>query len=828
MIDAIMKNILRIVALVAATVCGCGQTTVAPCAPPSRFAIDATIGDGTRTTLGGKTQNEYAVHWDDADRIAVNGCVSDFVHIDSRDARRASFSFAVAPSAPYRAICPASAVIGEDVVLPATQIYRKGSFPAGYDVMLGGGDGSSLSFDHACGFVKVSLRAAVSGENRIKSIRLSGNCDEQVAGCFGIDWDARKLVPAGDGRSVTLVCDGVKLSDEPTDFIIALPAQTFEKGFTIEIDNVAGHRQVRKTTKRIAVEAGCMAAMSEFRFAPAQTVVEAVAAAAAPTSIYALNTREEPLNSHADETDFSILEADRRSFRYLDPDFLTINGANYPRLKRCADGRYLLIYQQKPQSAVVFWTMSDDMCNWEPPQKLFSPYKITNGGGEKDWRYFSSTDALVLQNGDILAFTSYRAVNGYRFYDGDNGIVMKRSTDNGRTWSEEQTIFVGSTWEPYALQLPSGEIHVYFTHCIPIVGDSGTSLLRSADNGRTWTSQCKIIRQLGGETRDGTDTPVYTDQMPVARLLNGTNKVAVALESRFKINGVDNNLWISMAWSDDNWSKTLTGSETGPAERHSNMFRGGGPYLMQFPSGETLLSYNIGNIFRTRIGNPQASNFADRPAYAPFGDLDRGCWGMLEPLGSHVAGMVFVAGLAYDGSDGNRLMIQRAILNHRIDAARLVPMIDGGSDDWSENTDALFMGSESLAQTVFRFAHNDDYLYLLVEKSDDEVRAGDRLELKLHSGVGSARPYVLTFTVDAAAVGIETNKTDITVASRIVRTEKDAGVVIEVAIPKSKLSFADGRIRFNAVMTDGGTIDTWDGLTEKNYSEWLPVRLADR
>ncbi len=68
----------------------------------------------------------------------------------------------------------------------------------------------------------------------------------------------------------------------------------------------------------------------------------------------------------------------------------------------------------------------------------------------------------------------------------------------GQTWGEEQIIYKGSNWEPQILQLPDGEIQVYFTHGGPkiqpqmeagiptsqMVPSSGTAIIRSKDNGK--------------------------------------------------------------------------------------------------------------------------------------------------------------------------------------------------------------------------------------------------------------------------------------------------------------------------------------------------------
>lgn len=815
----------RIVSLSLMLACGCTEVATDVCARSARGLTIKCAIETSRACMGEKNGSEYPVYWDRADRISVNGHVSAFAVIDPENPSAAEFSFADDPGSPYRAVYPASAVSDEGggrVELPAVQPYREGSFSRGSNLLIGGGNGGLLTMGNACGFLKIRLRASADEGDRISRIRLSGNDGEQICGEFDVDYENRRILPDGKGETLTLECGGVELSDRTTDFIFAIPACTFEHGFTVEIDNVYNHRQTRKMSKRLEIKPGVMASMEEFRFNPTHTVVDASigGGTAEPSDIYALN-RDSEICSHADDTATSLLELDYRSCYYLDPDFLKIPDIHYPRLKKCSDGRYLLIYQQRPQSTTVWYTTSSDMRHWAEPKQLFTPYSVINGGGERDTRAFSSTDALVLQNGDVLAFTSYRAVYGYRYYDDTNGIVMRRSTDGGLTWGKEQEIFRGSTWEPYGLQLSSGEIHVYFTHCIPIVGDSGTSLLRSTDNGHTWTSQCKIIRQLGGETRDGTDTPVYTDQMPVARQIYGTDKIVVALESRFKIDGVDNNLYISMAWSDDNWSHTLTGSETGPSERQDNLFRGGGPYISQFPSGETVLTYNIGNILYSRLGNVQGSNFSSVSAYPVFNSIDKGMWNATEIIDSHVIAAVFRWTFPEDTEDACRLKIGKMLLNHRVDAPHATVSVDGWNADWKDNTDALFMGSESQAQAAYRFAHDDDYVYVLVEKLDDNIRPGDNILMMFHSGNGVASPFKLNMKVDAAGSGIEVDKNDVVAVSRFT----DKGYVVEAAIPKSMLPLRDGTLRFNAEMVDSGTVDTWNGLTNRNYSKWLPVRL---
>ena len=57
---------------------------------------------------------------------------------------------------------------------------------------------------------------------------------------------------------------------------------------------------------------------------------------------------------------------------------------------------------------------------------------------------------------------------------------MRRSTDNGVTWSEPVSVYQGVNWEPYLLELSSGEIHCYFT-------DSSVRVLKAKTPELQWS-----------------------------------------------------------------------------------------------------------------------------------------------------------------------------------------------------------------------------------------------------------------------------------------------------------------------------------------------------
>lgn len=549
------------------------------------------------------------------------------------------------------------------------------------------------------------------------------------------------------------------------------------------------------------------------------------------TSIYDLNQDKGYLNSHAASWQSSVLEMDYSSIVTLEKPKVTPDYPLYPRIKKLADGSYILIYQQNNAAHDVYFARSVNLTSWtEAPSQLFAKTDMNQYESQvKDRVLFSSADAIVLSNGDVLAFAAFRLNKGFRLNNLNNGIMMRRSSDNGRTWSEPQVIYRGTTWEPSALQLSTGEIHVYFTSSDPNTGDSGTALLRSNDNGKTWTSVGKIIRQKAGVATDGSGKTIFTDQMPVAIQLNGKDRIAVAFESRFGRTGTSEDKYhLSMAYSSDNWaSGALTGEDEGPADRKSNLYLNeAAPYLRQFRSGETLLSSGISKVFNIRVGNALADKFG-----SPMPTFEKGFWGSLEIIDDHTVVGVFPTcwSETVDGQQvsRSRINIAKFVLNHRINAAAFTPTVDGSSTDWKDVDDALFIGSVSKTGTVFRFSYDNDNFYGMIERKDASVTSKDGCTVMLQSGNGSGVPVTLDFSFNSGK--IVCSDANVKVAGCILGTldteSEDDGLTIEFSIPRSFLNVVNDKILFNAVVKDDAGEDTFFGLTTKNYAKWIPIEL---
>ena len=137
--------------------------------------------------------------------------------------------------------------------LPAEQTYVNNSFGIGSSPMVGVSDYKQFVLKNVCGWLKVQFTG--HGEV-VDRITLRGNNGEQVAGDIMIVAEDASTILASAGvgldddlqvggslidedsiiTEVSLVCsDGVTLGEEPTAFYIALPPQTFSKGFTAEL-----------------------------------------------------------------------------------------------------------------------------------------------------------------------------------------------------------------------------------------------------------------------------------------------------------------------------------------------------------------------------------------------------------------------------------------------------------------------------------------------------------------------------------------------------------------------------------------------------------------
>ena len=557
------------------------------------------------------------------------------------------------------------------------------------------------------------------------------------------------------------------------------------------------------------------------------------------------------VDSHASDGKACLEVSYRENYEFTN-SVLTATKPYYPRVKKMADGRYIMFYQQGQHSWNVYVTTGDEIGNWKKPTVLFAQQSLPE---VSDTRCYMTCDAVVLSNGDILAVTSFRANKLYTKRPELGGLAVRRSTDNGKTWSPIEVIYVGVNWEPYVFETSTGEVQVFFTQISPKIaqenttGSSGVGMIRSTDGGKTWTPnvtdspyRAHTVAQLQTKTVDG--VKIFSDQMPcVLELHNGT--MAMAVEDRYPGSSGKDTYALSMIYSNDNWATSLGYDEQGPSNRKTKMFSAAGPYLAQFPSGEVLLTYHWSNVLYYRFSNGEVKSYTT--AQKAFSDC--GFWGSSLIDGDR---RVIIATNkrtnAGESNETDTLRVARFYLNHALTAKRLSVTLDGRSGEWDEKTETFFIGSETQAQTSIGMAYDGTNLYLLAETLDNYVTGEDKVSFYLTSN--SRALYRITVSADGTvAVAYDEGKstfgsalkekTDtgiraaVSVSGTINDTSSaDQGYVIEAAIPASLFDLSKNRISFNAILynkdsQNGKTVsDTFDTASLNAASTWFTFSLS--
>jgi hypothetical protein len=243
--------------------------------------------------------------------------------------------------------------------------------------------------------------------------------------------------------------------------------------------------------------------------------------------------------------------------------------------------------------------------------------------------WLTNADLLPLKNGQLLYFWNDRplAAMQYAHRRAPAGalktpfrICMSRSGDNGKTWSSPQTLYSAGVsfgdgcWEPAALELPTGEIHVCFANESPFRDSSEQeiSLLRSCDGGKSWLDAVRVSYRAG-----------HRDGMPAPLLLADKQSIVMAIEDngldgdafkpaiiRIPLDSIDHIVPVS-GDSPNRWGALKL--------QLSAKIYGGAPCLRQLPSGLTLLSYqesDDGKLESCRlavcIGSPGARDFVNK------------------------------------------------------------------------------------------------------------------------------------------------------------------------------------------------------------------------
>lgn len=286
----------------------------------------------------------------------------------------------------------------------------------------------------------------------------------------------------------------------------------------------------------------------------------------------------------------------------------------YPRLTRLEDSSLLVIYETRTGNIHLKRSI-DNGVTWSCPTEVFSKFVYVTLDGRSTIVNMANPEIKQLQNGDIVIACNYRPEKAEI---APYSIALRRSTDNAKTWFSPQNLYTAAPrfedgcWEPSFLQLPNGELQVYYANENPYSdsNEQEISMVSSPDNGITWTEETKTV-SFRKNRRDG---------MPVAQIID--QQIVLIIEdnhiNQFKPYTIRCDI-------DDNWANTVLSDSPDRnyalLEKISDTVYMGAPYMIRLPHGETMISYQTNenrasdwerSTMEVAVGDSAAQNFHKR------------------------------------------------------------------------------------------------------------------------------------------------------------------------------------------------------------------------
>jgi len=374
---------------------------------------------------------------------------------------------------------------------------------------------------------------------------------------------------------------------------------------------------------------------------------------------------------------------------------------------------------------------NDNGESWSQPVHSFTKHIYTNTHGESTEVNIANTELVQLKNGDLVMACNYRPA---REEIAPFAIAIRRSSNGGQSWTQSEVIyeagprFKDGCWEPALLQLPNGELQVYFANESPFrtSDEQNISMIQSTDNGISWSEEVKTVCFREGR-RDG---------MPVPLLVN--DDIIVAIEDnkvgQFKP-------YIIRANVSDNWETPVLANspfrESALKEPLPDHVYAGAPYLMKVPSGEVLISYQTTggrssdwerSTMEVAVGDKSGRNFTkqSRPFSVP---LDREAkWNSISLWDEHT--VVAAATTSFRSPNCEVWMILGHIIPE-LEAQQGVILADGNlapaewGSDWP-----IFVGHQRATTLRAALRHDGSKLFVGVKVNDRQLTSDSKGLLK--------------------------------------------------------------------------------------------------
>lgn len=514
---------------------------------------------------------------------------------------------------------------------------------------------------------------------------------------------------------------------------------------------------------------------------------------------------------------------------------VVFNGGGYARVMELQDGRLMACCEW---AGIRISYSTNKGQTWKDPVTIVSnTNNIPN----------CVPDMIQLRDGTIIVAYNPRPATPYTD-DRRFSIRLKRSTNNGHTWSKEIVVYDGGStfengcWEPCLLELPSGELQLYFADESPYDknADQQISICRSFDKGLTWSKPACVSYRAG-----------FRDGMPVPVLLSDSTTIAVAIED----NGWGYNDFLPTIVRNPisrNWSSFVSASSSYRTKavdyKICPMATGGAPYLRVLPNGETVLShqspYNHSGKpdMYVYVGNNQARNFKAMSSPFPVPQDQQALWNSLAVIDTGVV-------VAVSGYSGGIKMV-KGYPKHQLEVPYGHPVVDGTRTNsegyFSTRGEQILMGSETETYTYADLAYDEDSLYVVCRVYDNkQVSSGEYADVVSISIDTESSPYTTpqktSYKYDVSpdatfaffmGTGSKWEKQDVS-ASHLAFKPSTTLYTFEMAIPWSELGQEKAPLgnamTFNIQVTNGdGAAQVVECIADTKPNgpyTWMPLHF---